>query len=316
MRKVVAALVVLTAAAFAFGCQESPTALDATKVGSIATTPTFAMGGVEKVAVCHLDKTSGLFALLNIPVVGQALEKHLAHGDGLALDADCTLVVPAGCYDNDLTLSVGDLFFNGRPNEADNLELRSSTDGSCSPPSVAFYPLVAPAADEAAAEAACRALGWTQPENLVAAGWTGFPDEAWYCRLELDAVVRTAVSGLGPFDAVQAFFTPPLTGDVVGQLASAGGLACAPLPDMTGKIALILRGTCFFSDKVANAQGAGAIGVIIYNHTPGEAFVKMGGTLPGAAIPAVFVSYEAGLALEAGLLANPPFDATLAPRAP
>ncbi len=36
--------------------------------------------------------------------------------------------------------------------------------------------------------------------------------------------------------------------------------------DLTGKIALIKRGTCMFCQKIHNAEAAGAIGVIVYNY--------------------------------------------------
>jgi minor extracellular serine protease Vpr len=47
--------------------------------------------------------------------------------------------------------------------------------------------------------------------------------------------------------------------------------ACAALPagSLTGKIALIRRGTCTFRIKTFNAIAAGAIGVVIYNNAPG-----------------------------------------------
>ena len=39
--------------------------------------------------------------------------------------------------------------------------------------------------------------------------------------------------------------------------------------NMTGCIALIQRGTCYFMDKVANAQAAGAAAAVIWNNVPG-----------------------------------------------
>ncbi|RUS22892.1 peptidase S8/S53 domain-containing protein [Endogone sp. FLAS-F59071] len=39
--------------------------------------------------------------------------------------------------------------------------------------------------------------------------------------------------------------------------------------DLTSKIALIMRGGCVFTEKILNAQKAGAIGVLIYNNVPG-----------------------------------------------
>src|SRR5690606_22313930 len=44
--------------------------------------------------------------------------------------------------------------------------------------------------------------------------------------------------------------------------------ACATVTGVSGKWALIYRGNCEFGAKALNAQNAGAIGVIIYNHTP------------------------------------------------
>lgn len=51
--------------------------------------------------------------------------------------------------------------------------------------------------------------------------------------------------------------------------------------DLTGKIALIQRGTYTFVDKAANAAAAGAVGAIIFNNEPGE----MGPTVGGQVIP-------------------------------
>jgi aminopeptidase YwaD len=70
-----------------------------------------------------------------------------------------------------------------------------------------------------------------------------------------------------------------------------------------GKIALIERGEIFFSDKVANAAGAGAVAVVLYNNQPGPPTV---GTLRGASrIPAVIVSQDEGRALLRQLEAGP-----------
>ncbi len=39
-----------------------------------------------------------------------------------------------------------------------------------------------------------------------------------------------------------------------------------PAGSLTGKVALIRRGTCGFAEKAANAQAAGAAGVVLYNN--------------------------------------------------
>ena len=65
---------------------------------------------------------------------------------------------------------------------------------------------------------------------------------------------------------------------------------------MTGKIALISRGTCFFHDKSVNAQAAGAVGAIIYNNAPG---LLTSGTLgdPADYIPTSGIQQADGLEL-------------------
>lgn len=63
----------------------------------------------------------------------------------------------------------------------------------------------------------------------------------------------------------------------------------------TGDIALIQRGTCNFTVKVANAEEAGAAGVIIFNE--GNAPDRMGIIFPnvtGSTIPVVGTSFELG----------------------
>ena len=65
--------------------------------------------------------------------------------------------------------------------------------------------------------------------------------------------------------------------------------------DVMGKIALIRRGECFFSDKVWYAQQQGAIAAVICNSNPGEGVITMGsgGDFAGLAeIPSGFISYE------------------------
>jgi Zn-dependent M28 family amino/carboxypeptidase len=69
-----------------------------------------------------------------------------------------------------------------------------------------------------------------------------------------------------------------------------------------GNIALVQRGTCAFGDKVANADAAGASGVIVFNQGNGEGRTDaFPGTLGGpvADIPSVATSFAIGEALAA-----------------
>lgn len=79
----------------------------------------------------------------------------------------------------------------------------------------------------------------------------------------------------------------------IGQASDFDGL------DLTGKLALIKRGTITFSEKVANATAAGAVGVVIFNSRPGEANVSMQLDDTAIAIPSVFIPLEFGEALAA-----------------
>ena len=88
-----------------------------------------------------------------------------------------------------------------------------------------------------------------------------------------------------------------------GQLVDAGIGRPEEFPaDTAGKIALIKRGTLYFSDKAANAAAAGAAAAIIYNDKPG----LFGGDLSSQPkIPVLSVSQEDGEALLAMINEGP-----------
>lgn len=105
-----------------------------------------------------------------------------------------------------------------------------------------------------------------------------------------------------------AQITSPLSGNVVlvNDGTATPTLGCSTLTNaaaISGKIALIRRGSCPFVQKVLNAQNAGAIGVIIMNNIDGNP-VAMGGTDPSLNIPVIMVSQAVGNDYEAALLAG------------
>ncbi len=84
-------------------------------------------------------------------------------------------------------------------------------------------------------------------------------------------------------------------------IPSTGGSASGCDPSdfsgfVTGRIALIQRGTCTFQQKVDNAQAAGATGVIIFNegNTPARSGVFSGSLSSVPPIPVAFTSFAAG----------------------
>jgi hypothetical protein len=89
------------------------------------------------------------------------------------------------------------------------------------------------------------------------------------------------------------------TSDACETLINAGAVS--------GKIALIDRGTCGFTQKVKNAQNAGAIGAIIVDNVAGCPPSGLGGSDPTITIPAVRITLADGNTIKA----NMPVNATL-----
>ena len=82
------------------------------------------------------------------------------------------------------------------------------------------------------------------------------------------------------------------------ELASAGGEACDPLApgSLSGKVALIHRGTCTFIVKGMNAATAGAVAIVFSNDAPGPVLGQP--VVTGVPIPAVSISQENGRLIE------------------
>jgi minor extracellular serine protease Vpr len=107
---------------------------------------------------------------------------------------------------------------------------------------------------------------------------------------------------------------PDLSGTVVGgavgdfpaldamlyDLFDTGNNGCASVdPGAAGKLAIINRGTCTFSQKIANAKAAGALGVLMINNVAGDP-IAMGRTAGfDDDLPAVMISKDDGAALRA-----------------
>ncbi|MDP1827409.1 MAG: M36 family metallopeptidase [Archangium sp.] len=104
-----------------------------------------------------------------------------------------------------------------------------------------------------------------------------------------------------------ALSTTGITGTMAAMTDAVGATddGCeANLGSLTGKVALVQRGTCSFLIKVANAQAAGATAVIVINNQGGDAVFAMGGTDRKVKIPSVMVSQNTGALLVAGTVAT------------
>ena len=99
-------------------------------------------------------------------------------------------------------------------------------------------------------------------------------------------MINTPASAAGTYPAAGSSFGPALTPTGITAESRWSTTAARPRRDacqrsarnaLTGKIAIIDRGTCSSPYKVLNAQRAGAIGVIIANNAGDDVFT-MGGT--------------------------------------
>lgn len=103
-----------------------------------------------------------------------------------------------------------------------------------------------------------------------------------------------------------ALSSPGITGEIMPIVDTAPnlGLACNPLSAanaaaISGKIALLDRGVCSFNIKVAAAQAAGAIGVIIADNVAGSPPSGLGGADNTITIPSVRITQADGITLKA-----------------
>lgn len=122
--------------------------------------------------------------------------------------------------------------------------------------------------------------------------WRGLTDDSF-------VGVTSPESIAGEYDFGGAGFGPDeymISGKLVEAVdASANpSLACEPIvntAEISGNIAMIDRGSCYFVNKVLNAEMAGAIAVIVCNNVEGEP-ITMGGTDPGITIPSIMFTME------------------------
>jgi subtilisin family serine protease len=145
-----------------------------------------------------------------------------------------------------------------------------------------------------------------------------------------DPGVGNGVIGVGSFDNVKPFLqyfeydtgakagffaaagapNPPTSGSsalVALAATTPGSLGCLPTDfpaSVSGKIVLVRRGTCTFRQKALNAQGAGAVGVVLYNNAPGFVNPTVAGTGAAITIPVVAVSDTEGADIRAAIVAG------------
>lgn len=135
----------------------------------------------------------------------------------------------------------------------------------------------------------------TAPSAITVGAVTN--DRTLYSSVEVETVgSMVAVNGTGSTP------TSPVSGPVADVGAMDGnGLACASLPSgsLSGKVALILRGTCTFETKLNNAQAAGARGAVVYAAAASPDPITM--SVGAASLPAQMVSNGDGMRIRAAV---------------
>jgi len=139
---------------------------------------------------------------------------------------------------------------------------------------------------------------WTDEEGAEqAVEEIGTTDSGWAAPL----------ADTGAITAQLGFYGPP------GSPAALGCPGAEPTRPVSGTIALLERGVCPFTEKVANARAHGAIGALLY--TDDRDKVTMSGTCePCPDIPVAMVDRGPGLRLSAALEAGLPVTVSLVPR--
>ncbi|NPC96768.1 M4 family metallopeptidase [Nocardioides sp. zg-DK7169] len=111
-----------------------------------------------------------------------------------------------------------------------------------------------------------------------------------YTRGPIEMTINSPASIAGPCDAAPASFGPvfsePVTTDVVvaiddatdGTTATDGCTEFTNADEVDGVFAYVDRGTCSFAIKAANAESAGATGIVVGNNDPAGAPISMSGS--------------------------------------
>ncbi len=164
-------------------------------------------------------------------------------------------------------------------------------------------------AQRAASALNSRQLAWIGA-NVTAAARNvlsyGSPQMQVIAPATIAGVYQAGAASFGP-----ALTTPGVNKQVMPVVENDSlGLACAPFDAenvraVKGRVAMVLRGTCGFTQKVLNAQNAGADAVIVVDNTTATPPDSLGGTDPAITIPAIRVTFADGLTLLSNMRLTP-----------
>jgi uncharacterized repeat protein (TIGR01451 family) len=151
-------------------------------------------------------------------------------------------------------------------------------------------------ASRASSALRCGQLSWSGTNVASAVPASLLPGTPEVVVTSPSLVLAAGAATYGP-----ALTAPGVTGTV--QLVNDGtgttSDGCEALVGFTpGRIALVDRGNCGFNVKTANAQAAGAVGVIVADNVAGCPPPSIGGTDPSITIPTVRISQADGTTLK------------------
>ncbi|MGH9856412.1 MAG: PA domain-containing protein, partial [Acidobacteriota bacterium] len=147
-------------------------------------------------------------------------------------------------------------------------------------------------------------LVWNGPAVVNAAPGVLGPVE------ELKITAPSSIAGTVIQFGTANFGPAPTPGNFSGEVVLANdGIGvtsdgCEPFVNasaISGRIALIDRGTCAFTVKVKNAQNAGATAAIVVNNIAGGGPIGLGGSDSTIVIPSVGISLEQGNLIKSNL---------------
>ncbi|HNR21574.1 MAG TPA: S8 family serine peptidase [Steroidobacteraceae bacterium] len=128
-------------------------------------------------------------------------------------------------------------------------------------------------------------------------------------------VIDSPASIAGTYTNTATVEWAPIAGTTSGEVVPVAGLACdaGSVPaTVAGNIALINRGTCAISLKVANATAAGATAVILGLVAPGDAVsFSNGGECSGQCVPTLVVTQAVANSIRAATNAGNVVSATI-----
>ncbi len=152
------------------------------------------------------------------------------------------------------------------------------------------------------------AAGNQGPAAGTISDYASSPDVITLASIHNDRSLGNAITlaGVAPYAAFSSGDGPNPGQVISGTLfdvtgLDSSGLACSPLPSgsVAGKIVLVLRGTCAFSNKLNDVAAGGALAIIVYNNPGGSIFSSGSTSVGSATLPALFINQSDGADLKA-----------------